>query len=52
MDLRLNFGSYPYETKMYPTIKGITQGAPRSGDETAWLPKMLSEPCVGIVSGP
>lgn len=28
MDLRLNFSSYPYETKMYPAIKGITQGAP------------------------
>lgn len=41
MDLRLNFGSYPYETKMYPAIKGITQGAPRSGDGTEWLPRML-----------
>lgn len=28
MDLRATFNSYPYETKMYPTIKWITHMAP------------------------
>lgn len=28
MDLRATFNSYPYETKMYPTIKWITHTAP------------------------